>query len=176
VAPDRTEAVAELGAAMIPPRNDFVEVVTRPAAAPRPLNSGAHLHDHDLLTTADGSRRLSTFVDFMRAAGLSALLEGSGQFTVFAPVNRAFASIPLRDRDALLADRARLIRVMRGHVVSGHVAAPPAGVAMPATTLDGEARTLTATDGTYRVDGARIVQTNILASNGVIHAIDRVLF
>ena len=67
-------------------------------------------HDHDILTTAEGSRRLGVFVDYMRAAGMGALLLGQGPFTVFAPTERAFQKLSVRDRDALLADPRRLTR------------------------------------------------------------------
>ena len=133
-------------------------------------------HDHDILTTAEGSPRLGVFVDFMRAAGLATLLLGDGPFTVFAPTERAFLKLSLRERDALLADPRRLSRVMRGHVIAGHVRLPRGGASHPVSTLDGDSRTLTShEDGTSEIGRVRIVQSNIPASNGTIHAIDSVL-
>ena len=135
----------------------------------------AGAHDHDILTTAEGSSRLGVFVDFMRAAGLSELLLGPGPFTVFAPTDRAFAKMSLRARDALLADYRRLGEVMRGHVVAGRVTPPTANTPTEASTVDGKTLVLTAHDGAYHVGDARLVQTSIPASNGTIHAIDSVL-
>jgi len=131
-------------------------------------------HDHDILTTAEGSRRLGIFVDYMRAAGLAELLLEQGPFTVFGPTERAFLKLAVRDRDALLADPVRLARVMRGHVVAGLV---PSFSEAPdrLTTLNGEKLVITSYAGDYRVGNARIVQANIPASNGIIHAIDSLL-
>jgi len=153
------------------PRVDEATLVPNETAAAT-LESSAH--DHDILTTAEGSNRLGVFVDFMRAADLSTLLLGEGPFTVFAPTDRAFSKMSLRDRDALLADRRRLGQVMRGHVVAGAVAAPTA-TGTSVTTIAGTTLFLTSTDGTFHVAGARLVQTSIPASNGIIHAIDSVL-
>jgi len=132
-------------------------------------------HDHDILTTAEGSNRLGVFVDYMRAAGLSGLLTGKGPFTVFAPTDRAFSKLSLRARDALLADADRLGDVMRGHVVAGPVTVPTSSTPTPATTIDGKTLFLTSSDGAYHVGTSRLVQTSIPASNGTIHAIDSVL-
>ena len=137
------------------------------------LESSAH--EHDILTTAEASRRLGVFVDFMRAAGMAGLLLGEGPFTVFAPTERAFLKLSLRERDALLADPHRLSRVMRGHVIAGKVLPPTTSEPQPVATIDGESLTLTSQDGTSRVGNVRIVQANIPASNGIIHAIDSVL-
>ena len=135
-------------------------------------NASAHLHD--ILTAAEGSRRLGVFVDYIRAAGLASLLLDDGPFTVFAPTERAFLKLSLRERDALLADQRRLTRVMRGHLCGDGV--PPITQApVPITTIDGDTLLLTCVDGTYRIGSARIVQSNIPASNGTIHAIDSIL-
>jgi uncharacterized surface protein with fasciclin (FAS1) repeats len=131
-------------------------------------------HDHDILTTAEGSRRLGIFVDYTRAAGLAGLLLEQGPFTVFAPTERAFLKLSVRDRDALLADPRRLTRVMRGHVVPGLVPSMT-DASGPLTTIDGEKLVITMYAGSYRVGNARIVQANIPASNGIIHAIDSLL-
>jgi uncharacterized surface protein with fasciclin (FAS1) repeats len=131
-------------------------------------------HDHDILTTAEGSRRLGVFVDFARAAGLASLLLEQGPFTVFAPTERAFLKLTVGERDALLADSSRLSRVMRRHIVAGHVP-PITNTPVSVTSLDGDALELTSNAGTQLVGNARIVQANIPASNGTIHAIDSLL-
>lgn len=132
-------------------------------------------HDHDILTTAEGSSRLGVFVDYMRAAGLVTLLLGPGPFTVFAPTNRAFAKLSVRARDALLSDFNRLSDVMRGHVVAGQVTVPASNSPSEITTIDGKTLVLISSEGSYHVGSARLVQTSIPASNGTIHAIDSVL-
>lgn len=132
-------------------------------------------HTHDILTTAEGSARLGIFVDFMRAAGLARDLIGEGPFTVFAPTERAFRKLSLGERDALLADPRRLSRVMRGHVMAGTVLPPMTDGSLSMTTIDGNTLVLSSRDGTSHIANVRIVQANIPASNGVIHAIDSLL-
>lgn len=132
-------------------------------------------HEHDILTTAEGSNRLGVFVDYVRAAGLGALLLEEGPFTVFAPTDRAFETISLRGRDALLADQRRLREVMGGHVVKGRVLAPTTMEPIDLTTIDNQRLTLSLRNGSYYVGTARLVQTSIPASNGIIHAISALL-
>lgn len=132
-------------------------------------------HEHDIVTTAEGLTRLTTFVDLVRVAGLTELLRGVGPLTVFAPTDRAFTRMSEGQLDELKADSSRLAEVLRHHVVEGRVKAPKPEVPRVATPIDGEDLTLTSVPDAYRVDKARLVQTNIRASNGVIHAIDRVL-
>ncbi len=127
------------------------------------------------MTTAEASKRLTTFVDLARASGLTELLHGAGPLTVFAPSDRAFARMPQKELDALMADSDRLGEVMRHHVVKGKVRAPKPDLPRAATPIDGDELQLTSRTDAYRVDDARLVQTNIRASNGVIHVIDRVL-
>ena len=148
-------------------------LVPSTASAAGTLEPSAHAHD--ILTTAAGSNRLGVFVDFIRAADLARLLLGEGPFTVFAPTDRAFAKMSLGEQDALLADRHRLGQVMRGHLVAGSMSAPSAATPSSALTLSGTTLFLTLTDGVFHVGTARLIQTNIPAANGTIHAIDSVL-
>ena len=163
------------------PRGNSAEAVAAPAQSTAPGAQGvtdprsSTAHEHDIVTTAEASLRLTTFIDCLRSAGLTELLRSVGPFTVFAPTNRAFAKLSQRELDALLADRGRLIEVLRHHIVAGLVAAPKPDVAGLATPIDGLTLTLTSHAGIYRVDSARLVQTDIPAANGVIHAIDTVL-
>ena len=151
--------------------------VANPPATSRPTHVAQPYptpHDHDILTTAEGSRRLGVFVDFARAAGLAPLLLQQGPFTVFAPTERAFMKLTLGERDALLADPRRLSQVMRRHVVAGTVP-PITNTPLTVRSLDGEALVVTSNAGSQFVGTVRIVQTNIPASNGTIHAIDALL-
>lgn len=111
----------------------------------------------------------------MKAAGLVDDLSASGPITVFAPTNRAFARMPQPELDALLADKDRLAEVLRHHIVDHRVRAPRRDAATEETPVAGDALTLTSRTDAFRVDDARLVKTNIRASNGVIHAIDTVL-
>jgi uncharacterized surface protein with fasciclin (FAS1) repeats len=128
-----------------------------------------------LLATCASIPRLQAFSSFLRAAGLSELLNGEGPLTIFAPTDRAFSKIPDSELAALRDDSTRMSEMVRHHVVSGKVGAPRASKPRKAMPEFGEELQLTSTDRGYRVDKARIVKTNIRASNGVIHAIDTVL-
>ena len=128
----------------------------------------------DVLTMASSSGRLKTFVKAVRDAGLLPQLGAPGPFTVFAPSDRAFSKLSARDLDQLMTDKARLAALIRHHVVDGLVRLRT-GATRGATALDGATLTVTSDAETFTVNGARIVQSNIRAANGVIHVIDRVL-
>lgn len=119
--------------------------------------------------------RLQAFSSAVGAAGLADLLRGDGPITIFAPTDRAFEKIPLDERTALLADSARLAELIRHHVINGRVKAPKESKPRSVTPVFGDELTLTASSDGFHVDEARIVKTNIRATNGVIHAIDTVL-
>lgn len=119
--------------------------------------------------------RLQAFTAAIGTAGLGALLRNKGPFTIFAPTDHAFEKIPSDKRAALLGDSERLADLLRHHVVSGRVKAPRVTKPRKVKPEFGEPLKLTASDRGFHVDEARIVKTNIRASNGVIHAIDTVL-
>jgi uncharacterized surface protein with fasciclin (FAS1) repeats len=130
----------------------------------------------DILETAAAAGRFQTFGRAIQAAGLAGMLGGEGPFTVFAPTDRAFAKMPNADLDALLANTTELTRVLSYHVVRSRVKAPRTSTPNSITTTSGTNLEISRTDaGGYKVNEARILRTNIRASNGVIHAIDSVL-
>ena len=128
-----------------------------------------------LLEMCAATPRLQAFNSAVGAAGLAKLLGGDGVLTIFAPTDRAFDKLPDDERAALLGDTGRLTDLILHHVVSGRVKAPRDKKPRSVTPRFGDQLRLTAESGEYRVDDARIVKTNIRASNGVIHAIDTVL-
>jgi len=136
------------------------------------------------LVSAD--ERFSTLLAAVVAAGLADTLAGEGPFTVFAPTNDAFAKIPKEALDALLADTEALKRVLLRHVLPGalfakgitwseHATAGGNDEDMVATQVfkGGVTKVVTNVDGTRK--GARVVEADIIATNGVIHAIDTVI-
>ena len=128
----------------------------------------------DIVDTAVSAGSFKTLVTAVQEAGLVDTLKGPGPFTVFAPTDDAFAKIPKADLDALLKDKAALTKVLTYHVVPGKVLAQdvkPGDVA----TVEGSALTITSKDGKVMVDGATVVQTDVMADNGVIHVIDSVI-
>lgn len=114
-----------------------------------------------------------TLATALGAAGLVETLKGKGPFTVFAPTDEAFAKVPKADLDALLKDKAKLTAVLTYHVVPGKVMAKDVK-AGKVKTVQGSELTI-ATMGGVTVDNAKVVKTDIEASNGVIHVIDSVI-
>jgi uncharacterized surface protein with fasciclin (FAS1) repeats len=127
----------------------------------------------DIVDTAVAAGSFKTLATALTAAGLIDTLKGPGPFTVFAPTDEAFAKIPKADLDALLQDKAKLSAVLTYHVVPGKVMAKDVK-AGKVKSVQGADLTL-ATAGGVTVDGARVVQADIVADNGVIHVIDSVV-
>jgi uncharacterized surface protein with fasciclin (FAS1) repeats len=134
----------------------------------------------NIVQTAQADARFSTLVEAVVAADLAGTLSGPGPFTVFAPTNDAFAAL-LQElgvtKEQLLANKSLLATVLTYHVVPGQVLSTQVPVGQPISTVQGGTFTVDAslviTDGRGRT--ARITQTDILADNGVIHVIDRVI-
>lgn len=140
--------------------------------APTPIAAG----DPNIVDVAVASGDFSTLVSALQAAGLVSTLQGDGPFTVFAPSDDAFASLPDGALDALLADPELLTRVLLYHVVPGRVLASEVVGLSSATTVNGADVTITAGGGTVMIDDATVIATDIEGTNGVIHVIDDVLF
>ena len=139
------------------------------------LTAGATLSvmAQDVVDTAVKAGNFTTLVAAVKAAGLGDTLKGPGPFTVFAPTDAAFAKVPKATLDALLADKAALTKVLNYHVVPGKVMAADVK-AGKVKTVEGQDLTIT-TKGGVMVNNAKVVATDVVASNGVIHAIDTVL-
>ena len=127
----------------------------------------------DIVDTAVAAGSFKTLAAALQAAGLVDTLKGKGPFTVFAPTDEAFAKIPKADLDALLKDKAKLTAVLTYHVVPGTVMAKDVKAGKVKTVQGGELTVATA--GGVTVDSAKVVKTDIVADNGVIHVIDSVV-
>ncbi|HET7731425.1 MAG TPA: fasciclin domain-containing protein [Usitatibacter sp.] len=128
----------------------------------------------DIVDTAVGAGQFNTLAKALAAAGLVDTLKGPGPFTVFAPTDEAFAQIPADKLQALLADKAALTKVLTYHVVPGAVMSSQVKSGA-VKTVQGQSLKVDATSSGVRVNDARVVKTDILASNGVIHVIDKVV-
>lgn len=136
--------------------------------------------NRDIVATAQALPDFSILVEAVAAAGLVETLQGTGPFTVFAPTNAAFAALLAElgvSKAALLADKAMLTKVLTYHVLPSRVLKAEVPVGKPITTVQGQSFTINAslqiTDQNARV--ANLVGTDVFASNGVIHVVDRVL-
>jgi uncharacterized surface protein with fasciclin (FAS1) repeats len=127
----------------------------------------------DIVDTAVSAGSFNTLVKAVQAAGLVDTLKGPGPFTVFAPSDEAFAKLPQDKLDALLQDKDALTKVLTLHVVPGKVLAADVQPGQ-VQTVQGSPITLSTADG-VQVDNARVVQADVVASNGVIHVIDSVI-
>ena len=131
----------------------------------------------DIVDTAVAAGSFNTLTAALGAAGLVDTLKGDGPFTVFAPTDAAFAALPDGTVENLLKpeNKDQLIAVLTYHVVAGNVmSADLAGQKLNVETLQGSTVHIDATDG-VSVDGANVIQADIVASNGVIHVIDAVI-
>ena len=131
----------------------------------------------DIIATAEGAGTFKTLVAAVRAADLEATLKGPGPFTVFAPNDDAFAALPAGTVDDLLKpeNKAKLASILTYHVVSGNVPSSEAVKLTTAKTVNGKDLTLSTANGGLEVNGAKVLQADIKASNGVIHVIDKVI-
>jgi uncharacterized surface protein with fasciclin (FAS1) repeats len=127
----------------------------------------------DIVDTAVAAGDFKTLAVALEKAGLVDTLKGKGPFTVFAPTDAAFAKVPKKDLEALLADKSKLAAVLTYHVVPGSVMAKDVQ-AGKVKTVQGSDLTIS-TSGGVKVDGANVTKADIVADNGVIHVIDSVV-
>jgi uncharacterized surface protein with fasciclin (FAS1) repeats len=127
-----------------------------------------------IIDTVIGAGNFTTFAAGIKAAGLTDALAAKGPFTVFAPTDEAFKRLPFGAYDRLLKDSTKLKAVLNYHVVSGHLMARDmkSGDLM---TLQGSTLTAAVSPSDVRVNGARITQGDLVAMNGIVHAIDEVI-
>ena len=145
------------------------------------VNAGHHeMHDSkpkqapSIVELAVASEGLTTLVVALKAADLVGALSGEGPFTVLAPTDTAFNELPEGTLKGLLADKEKLKTVLLSHVIEGSVLAETVVTLDSATTLSGQALPISTSEG-VQIAGAAVVKTDILASNGVIHLIDKVI-
>jgi uncharacterized surface protein with fasciclin (FAS1) repeats len=136
---------------------------------------GAQTMQGTIVDVAASAGHFSTLLAAVKAAGLEATLRGPGPFTVFAPTDAAFAALPDGTVEALLMDKAGLTSILTYHVVSGRVMAADVVKLTEAITVNGEKVAVVVGRDGVTVNGAKVVQTDIAASNGVIHVIDRII-
>lgn len=128
----------------------------------------------DIVAIATSSAK--TLAAAVTAADLVTTLQGTGPFTVFAPTDAAFAAIQ-SDVDNLLKpeNKAKLAKILTYHVVSGKTLSSSLKDGQELTTVEGGKLKVTIKDGKVMVGNATVTSADIVASNGVIHVIDKVL-
>ena len=141
-------------------------------AAPAPARAA---QSETIVGVAAGDPRFSTLVSLVKKAGLADTLS-SGSYTVFAPTNAAFKKVPKKTLKALGKDKAKLKAVLLYHVVKGEVPASKVVELKRAKTVNGAYVRISVRGGkVYLNHNSRVTKTDVMASNGIIHVINRVL-
>jgi uncharacterized surface protein with fasciclin (FAS1) repeats len=144
------------------------------------FTAGAAAHttrapDTNIVQTAAAAGKFKTLTSLLKRAGLVKALQGKGPYTVFAPTDAAFAKVPKATLAGLARNRAKLRSVLLLHVAKGRLTAAKVAKRDSVKTLNGQRLAIRVRDGKVRVGGARVVTPDVGASNGVIHAINKVL-
>ena len=139
-------------------------------------NADSKAPGKDIVAVASSAGSFNTLVAAVKAAGLVDTLQGTGPFTVFAPTDEAFAKLPAGTVESLLKpeNKEKLVAILTYHVVAGKVMAADVKT-MEVKTVNGKELDIKVTDGTVTVNNAKVIKTDVAASNGVIHVIDTVL-
>ncbi|MDO8962945.1 MAG: fasciclin domain-containing protein, partial [Coriobacteriia bacterium] len=126
----------------------------------------------NIVEAAASTGTFETLVAAVRAADLVETLSGPGPFTVFAPTDEAFAKLPAGTLESLLTDIPTLSSILTYHVVPGTMMASDVITSSSLPTVNGKALSVSACDVGYCVGSAKIVSTDLVTGNGVIHVID----
>jgi uncharacterized surface protein with fasciclin (FAS1) repeats len=133
----------------------------------------------DIVDTAISAGSFNTLVAAVKAAGLVDTLKGKGPFTVFAPTDEAFQKLPKGTVEALLKDIPKLTSILTYHVVAGKVMAADVVKLKTAKTVQGQEVKIDASKWhlhkTVKINDANVVKADVVADNGVIHVIDKVI-
>jgi len=133
----------------------------------------------DIVDTAVAAGSFKTLVTAVQAAGLVDTLKSKGPFTVFAPNDDAFAKLPKGTVEGLLKDIPKLKAVLTYHVVAGKVMAADVVKLKTAKTVQGQDVKIDAAKWhlhkNVKINDANVVKADIVADNGVIHVIDKVI-
>jgi uncharacterized surface protein with fasciclin (FAS1) repeats len=132
----------------------------------------------DIVDTAVAAGNFTTLVVAVKAAGLVDTLKGPGPFTVFAPTDAAFADLPAGTVETLLKpeNKVKLVSILTYHVLPGRVISEDiAGKRLDPKTLEGQTLAIDGSGSVVKVNNATVTKADIVAENGVIHVIDKVL-
>ncbi len=133
--------------------------------------------EKDIVETASAAGTFITFGMALEMTGLAETLKSEGPYTVFAPSDSAFATLPADQLDALLNNKGALRELLLAHVINRRVSSADVRQldGKTAETAAGSNARITISDGTVKINESTVVQADIEASNGVIHEIDSVI-
>jgi len=141
------------------------------------LHVGAQTKAQTILEVANKTGQFKTLLAAIDAAGLRSALSGKGPLTVLAPTDKAFSNLPPGTVSELLKkeNRAKLISILKFHVIAGEVKAKDLVINGAAATLEGSEVQASFREGRLNINEANVLNTDIVTANGVIHVIDKVL-
>jgi uncharacterized surface protein with fasciclin (FAS1) repeats len=160
------------------PIRTLVALLALVAIAVAAIGSTASANTREKPTIAQAaaaSGQFNTLTKLLKQAGLVSTLQRPGPYTVFAPTDAAFKKVPKQTLNALVANKAKLKAVLLYHVVPGKLTASKVVKLSSATTANGARIRIRVQGSTVYVNDARVTKANVMASNGVIHVVDRVL-
>ncbi len=128
----------------------------------------------DIIDTAVNAGNFTTLIKAIKSADLVDILKSEGSYTVFAPTDEAFSKLPQETLNELLQDLPKLKRILTYHVVFGDVREEDLKQIEEAATVEGSIVAIESKNG-IKVNDINVLQTDIVADNGVIHVIDGVL-
>jgi uncharacterized surface protein with fasciclin (FAS1) repeats len=149
-------------------------VLASPAIAHQHGNKAMNM---DIVETAANAGTFNTLIAAAKAAGLVDALKGDGPLTVFAPTDEAFSALPAGTIETLLKpeNKGQLATILQYHVIAGNIGSSALADGVVLNTLAGIDAGISKTEGGFNIENARIVATDINASNGTVHVIDRVI-
>ena len=141
-----------------------------------PTNNPTMKPTTNLLETAAAKGHYKTFGKAVEKAGLQDTLRGAGPFTIFAPTDSAFEKLPSGRLETLFKpeNKKELASIVNYHVISGRRSADELGKWQTAKTVNGSAAPIKLVDNKVTIDGARVTESDIDSTNGVMHGIDKV--
>jgi uncharacterized surface protein with fasciclin (FAS1) repeats len=139
-----------------------IDTVLMPPAKPAKM---------DIVETAVSTKMFNTLVAAAKAAGLVDTLKSKGPFTVLAPTDAAFSKLPAGTVESLLKPENKdlLVKILTYHVISGDVRAKTVVTLKEAKTVQGQNVKIMLKNGKVMINGAKVLKTDVEASNGVIH-------
>ncbi|MCH2569257.1 MAG: fasciclin domain-containing protein [Pseudomonadales bacterium] len=153
--------------------------LTLPAVAGNYASYGKKKQDQSLniVETAAAAGQFETLIAAAKAAGLAGVLSGDGPLTIFAPTDEAFGALPAGTIESLLKpeNKQKLSEILQYHVIAGSVGSDALSDGGVLETVSGGSARVTESEKGFMIEGARIVATDIDASNGLVHVIDRVI-
>ena len=151
---------------------------TTAPAAQAPAAASPVVAKGDLIQTAQASGQFNTFLKAISSVNLTSVLKTNQNLTLFAPTDAAFAALPADQRDKLMAPEngPLLQKVLTYHLINAKVESSKIkGAKGEVKSVEGSPLMLDGSGATPMVDGANIVQADVMATNGVLHVVDKVL-